>query len=472
MRRALLNWLTPDDDDDEPHRPFLEPETEDEDSSPPARLEVREVPATAPPVAGTLVVGSAERRRSPLELPSFYSPATSGSDAEPATSATSPSAADRSAERQVLRDAWEPVSARVDQLVRNFYAELFLALPGEAINMFPSSMVTQREDFGRTLVQWVVTDDPDSMTAHLDQLGADHRKFDVEPRHYEFVGAALVSAWRGLAGSAWTAEHEDAVVRSYARLASIMIDGALRHQDEPASWGAQVIEHQRVLRDFAVLRIQPDEPYPYKPGQYLTLELPSHRREWRQMSIASAPRADNSFDIQVRAVGSTGVSAALVTNTKPGDRLRLGPPRGNDLVIEPGTVPGGLLCVASGTGAAPISAVVESILRWQDPPQLYAFVGGRTKLDIYPVSQLNQLIQAGGKWRQVQVHGVVSDDPSYAGYRGRVENIVPTLHDWAQLGVDVLVAGPNPMIATTVTNLAGIGVPLEKIHFDQYDAAA
>jgi NAD(P)H-flavin reductase/hemoglobin-like flavoprotein len=357
-------------------------------------------------------------------------------------------------------------------LVRNFYAELFLALPGEAMQMFPSGMTQQREDFGRALVQWVVTDDPEGMAAHLDQLGADHRKFDVHPRHYEVAGEALVNAWRNLAGPKWTAEHEAAVIGSYTRMASIMIDGALKHQDQPAWWGAQIVEHQRVLRDFAVLRIQPDAPYPYKAGQYLTLELPTHPKLWRQMSIASAPRADNTFDIQVRAVGGSGVSAALVMHSKVGDSLRLGPPRGNDLVVEPGTVPGGLLCVASGTGAAPIAAVVESILSWREPPQLYAFVGGRTKNDIYPVSQLNQLIQAGGKWRQVQVHGVVSDDPSYAGYRGRVENIVPSLHDWAQLGVDVLVSGPNPMIATTVTNLAGIGVPLAKIHFDQYDAAA
>ncbi|MEP6599945.1 MAG: FAD-binding oxidoreductase [Actinomycetota bacterium] len=354
----------------------------------------------------------------------------------------------------------------------NFYAELFLALPGEALRMFPSDMVQQRQDFGRALVQWVVTDDPEAMTAHLAQLGADHRKFDVEPRHYGVAGQALVNAWKGLAGSAWTADHEAAVVGSYTRLASIMIDGAMRHRDAPASWGAQIVEHQRVLRDFAVIRIQPDAPYPYKAGQYLTLEVGTHRRQWRQMSIASAPRADNTFDIHVRAVGATGVSAALVMHTRPGDRLRLGPPRGNDLVVEPGTVPGGLLCVASGTGAAPITAVVESILGWQEPPRLYAFVGGRTKDDIYPVSQLNRLIQAGGNWRQVQVHGVVSDDPTYVGYRGRVENVVPALQDWGHLGVDVLVAGPDPMIATTVTNLIGIGVPMGKIHFDQYDAAA
>ena len=91
------------------------------------------------------------------------------------------------------------------------------------------------------------------------------------------------------------------------------------------------------------MRIQVDEPYPYRAGQYLTLELPSHRREWRSMSIASAPRSDNTFDIHVRAVGASGVSAALVWQTRVGDRLRLGPPRGNDLVIEPGTLSGGLL---------------------------------------------------------------------------------------------------------------------------------
>jgi NAD(P)H-flavin reductase/hemoglobin-like flavoprotein len=428
----------------------------------------------APPVGGGLVVGQAERRLPPVELPAFYEPQPVPPPvgrSVPTPITTPPVVAPRNHNPQKVREAWELVSARSDQLVATFYAELFLRLD-EAVLMFPSSMTKQRQDFGRALVQWVATDDPEAMTSHLAQLGADHRKFDVEPRHYEVAGAALVSAWKTLAGSAFTAEHEAAVVGSYTRLASIMIDGAIRHMHEPSTWGAQVVDHQRVLGDFAVIRIQPDAPYPYKPGQYLTLELPAHRRQWRQMSIASAPRGDNTFDIHVRAIGGSGVSAALVMHTKPGDRLRLGPPRGNDLVVEPGTVPGGLLCVASGTGAAPITAVIESILAWPNPPsQLYAFVGGRTRDDVYPVNKLYQLIQADGNWRRAQVHGVVSDDPGYEGFRGQVEYLVPTLKDWAQLGVEVLVAGPNPMIAATVTNLVGVGVPLGKIHFDQYDAA-
>lgn len=423
----------------------------------------------AGPVTGGLVVGSAERRIAQPELPDFYRPQaevprpfadksllTKYTDYDPAA----------------LREAWALVSDQADKLVSLFYAELFVRLR-EAPTMFPASMTAQRQEFGKTLLQWVVTGEPDAMSAHLQQLGADHRKFDVEPRHYEVAGAALASAWKTLARDKWSQRHEAAVLGSYTQLASTMLDGAMKHLHEPASWGAQVIDHQQILSDFAVLRIQPDEPYPYKAGQYLTLEIPSHRRVWRQMSIASAPRADNSFDIHVRAIGGLGVSAALVRSTKVGDRLRLGPPRGNDLVVEPGTVSSGLLCIASGTGAAPINAVVESVLSWREPPtQLDVFVGGRTREDIYPVETLNRMIQDRGQFGRARAHGVVSDDPSFGGYRGRVEAVVPVLRDWASLGVDVLVAGPNSMIEATVTNLTVNRVPLDKIHFDQYEMSA
>ncbi|MEO8888517.1 MAG: FAD-binding oxidoreductase [Jatrophihabitantaceae bacterium] len=450
-------------------RPLPDPLTFDGRSPDIAPPPLGEPPAD--PLGGGLVLGLSERRMPDVALPQFYLPPTDVVERPPVPYSepgllTKYSHFDRTA----LLDAWELVSDRADRLIVTFYAELFYRLP-EALQMFPSGMSKQRQDFGKAVVQWVLADDPESMRPHLDQLGADHRKFDVEPRHYEVAGAALVSAWQATAGADWTPAHEAAVIGSYTRLASMMIDGAMRRLQEPAWWGASVIDHHRILPDFAVLRIQPDAPYPYKAGQYLTLEMDGHRKQWRQMSIASAPRADNSFDLHVRAVGGTGVSAALVAHTTIGDRIKLGAPRGNDLVIEPGTVPGGLLCVASGTGAAPITAVVESILAWPDPPsQLFAFVGGRTREDIYSVEQLNRLIQQRGS--QAHVHGVVSDDPGYVGYRGRVETVVPMLQDWAALGVDVLIAGPNPMIAATVSNLALAGVPLGKIHFDQYDLAA
>ena len=69
----------------------------------------------------------------------------------------------------------------------------------------------------------------------------------------------------------------------------------------------------------------------------------------------------------------------------------------------------------------------------------------------------------------MQVVGVVSDDPTWTGLRGRVEDVVPALKDWAHLEVDVLVAGPDAMMASTVRGLTDRGVPAGRIRFDQYE---
>jgi NAD(P)H-flavin reductase/hemoglobin-like flavoprotein len=474
LRSALRRWFSDSDDRDDPSAGDLVAQQVAEadrywDASLARSLlddEGRRV--AAPPIAapGGLVVGNVERRIPPVELPEFYVAQAPAPPPKPIFPA-----GQTEYDPELVREAFSFVSDQADRLVAEFYAELFLRVD-EAITMFPSSMTRQRQEFGRAVVQWIVADNPAELSAHLEQLGDDHRKFNVEPRHYELAGAAMVSAWKRLAGDRWTDAHETAIVGSYTRLASVMIDGAMRHATQPATWGAQVVDHQRVSQDFAVVRIQPDAPYPYKAGQYLTLEIPSHRRVWRSMSIASAPRFDNTFDIQVRAVGGSGVSAALVAHSQVGDRLTLGPPRGNDLVVEPGTAPGGLLCVASGTGAAPITAVVESVLGWTEPPRLYTFVGGRTRGDTYSVDRMSKLIHAGGYWPTAEVHAVLSDDPTSEGYHGRVEELVPRLRDWATLGVDVLVAGPDSMIAVTVAELGDCGVPLGKIHFDRFEMAS
>src|SRR5690242_13632489 len=199
-----------------------------------------------PAAGGSLVVGATGRVPVTPELPSFYKPQ------EPAR----PYSQDKLLTKYddydpaALRDAWALVSGRAEQLVSTFYAELFVRLR-EAMTMFPSSMTTQRQEFGKVLLQWVVADDPEAMNLHLQQLGADHRKFDVEPRHYEVAGAALASAWKTMAGRRWTARHEAAVLGSYTRLASAMLDGAMKQIHQPASWGASVIDHRQILRDFA-----------------------------------------------------------------------------------------------------------------------------------------------------------------------------------------------------------------------------
>jgi ferredoxin-NADP reductase/hemoglobin-like flavoprotein len=370
-------------------------------------------------------------------------------------------------ERQLVRQAVSLVDDQ-ERLVRDFYTVVFAMGGPDVIGMFPSDLRRQRQEFGRTLVQWVTADDPAALTAHLDQLGADHRKFDVEPAHYAVAGEALVAAIRGRSGGLLTAAHEEALRSSYGRLATVMISGALRTVAEPPYWRAEVVGHRRHTDDFAVVTVQPAAPYPYRAGQYTTVELERRPKLWRQMSIASAPRPDNTIDLHVRAVPGGDVSVALVMHTRVGDRLKVGPPRGGALVVEPGTADS-LLCLAAGAGAAPIAAVVESVLSWRTPPTLYAYVGARTADDLYPVRHLTS--RALGL-PHVKIQGIVSDEPGFPGLRGRIESVAPGLAPWASLGVEVLVSGPARMMDRTVTNLRSVGVPPEKIHFDQYEATS
>jgi NAD(P)H-flavin reductase/hemoglobin-like flavoprotein len=464
LREALDRWRA---------RPEPEPApTVDHKTSPP--ITQRDVPAT-------LVVGSPPPAPPP-DVPAFYRPAPDARGATAATNATDARGGalpavgpQRAAEREQLRAAWTVVADRAEQLVRQFYAELFYSLGSDALRMFPPGMERQRAEFGRALVQWVTADEPEQLADYLDQLGADHRKFDVESRHYETAGQALVTAWSRLAGDQWTAEMESAVIGSYVRLASRMLDGALRRQQEPASWGATVTAHQRVLPDFAVVTVQPDEPYRFQPGQYLTLELTRQPKQWRQMSVASAPRSDNTLDLYVRAVSDTGVSGALVMHTAVGDRLRLGPPRGTDLLARAGSSDassGGLVCVCSGTGAAPVVAVVEALVARPDCPEVEIFVGARDAANLIAVDRLTRLAERVGRQDRVRVHGVVSDDSSYRGFHGRVEDVVPRLRDWRARDVEVVVSGPNAMIAATVAAFTAAGVPADRIRFDQYDLPA
>ena len=280
------------------------------------------------------------------------------------------------------------------------------------------------------------------------------------------AGDALVAAVRSRAGGLVSPAHEQALRASYGRLATVMVEGALSRLAEPPYWDAEVLSHHRYKDDFAVITVQPAAPYPYRAGQYTTVELASRPKLWRQMSIASAPRANNTFDLHVRAVPGGDVSTALVRHTEPGDRLKLGPARGGALVVEPGTTTA-LLCLAAGAGAAPIAAVVESVLAWRNPPTLYAYVGARTAEDLYPVHYLAARTTG---LPYVHIQGIVSDEPDFPGLRGRVEAIAPGLAPWASLGVDVLVAGPTRMMDQTVTNLRQAGVPAERIRFDQYEA--
>src|SRR6185369_17551966 len=94
-------------------------------------------------------------------------------------------------------------------------------------DLFPVQMDVQRSRLLGAIVTAVQTvDNPEHFDEYLQSLGRDHRKFHVQPEHYEVVGNALLESLRTFAGEHWTIEYDQAWRDAYAAISERMIDGA------------------------------------------------------------------------------------------------------------------------------------------------------------------------------------------------------------------------------------------------------
>jgi NAD(P)H-flavin reductase/hemoglobin-like flavoprotein len=353
----------------------------------------------------------------------------------------------------------EPIA---DKVAAHFYALLFLGRP-EIRDMFPPMMDGQRSRLFRALIQIVQDiDRPEVIDEFLTHLGRDHRKFDVRPEHYGVVGECLIEALKRFSGSDWNDEMERAWAGAFEFVAGRMIAGAEgTAADQPPWWSGEVIAHEARTRDIAVITIRTDQPLPYLPGQFVSVETSRWPRVWRSYSIANAPREDNLIKLHVRAVGAGWVSSALVRYSGLGDMVRLGPAQGTMVVDRRSKRD--VVCVAGGTGLAPLKAIIEDMGQWNHTRSVHLFFGARDESDLYDLQDLGDLV---ARYSWLRVVPVVSDDDRFRGEKGLLPDVVARFGSWTDH--DVYVSGPTSMIRATVTRFQELGVALPQLRYDGF----
>jgi len=367
-----------------------------------------------------------------------------------------------------IRDTFAHVANAGDEAVGYFYAWLFLRRP-ELRELFPPAMDEQRDRLFASLGRIVESlSTPDEMASYLTQLGRDHRKYGVDPSMYEAVGEALIATLRAFAESAFTPAAEDAWAQTYAAAAALMIRAA---EDDaavaPASWTAEVVQVDNRGRDIAMLTLASDRILPYQPGQHLTLQTPRWPHVWRPYSIACHPRDDGLITLHVKAVPGGWVSNALVHHTEPGDEITLGPALGTMTLQH--AAGRDLLCIAGGTGLAPIKAIIEQVVRDSAARQrqVYLFYGARKRDELYDIKDLWRLTDA---YHGLQLTPVTSDDPAFTGMQGNVGRVAARY--LPHRDCEAYVAGPAAMVREAIRVLTRTGMPRERIHYDDALLAA
>ncbi|MER5883858.1 globin domain-containing protein [Streptomyces sp. NPDC001941] len=356
----------------------------------------------------------------------------------------------------LIRRTLAEIAPIADKVTSYFYALLFIRHP-HLRALFPAAMDTQRDRLLKALLTAAEhMDDAEVLTGYLQHLGRGHRKYGTQSMDYPAVGEALIGALTRYAENSWDAETEGAWVRTYTTISQIMIDAAAEDEVRaPAWWEAEVVSHELRTPDIAVLTVRPDQPYPFRAGQYTSLETPWWPRVWRHYSFAAAPRADGLLTFHVKAVPAGWVSNSLVHHARPGDVLRLGPPSGS-MTVDHAT-DNGLLCLGGGTGIAPIKALVEDVAEHGTRRPVEVFYGARSDHDLYDIDTMLRL-QHTHPW--LQVRPVVDD-------REQLPEAVREYGPWTEY--DAYLSGPAGMIRNGVDALRDVGIPTERIRHDSLE---
>ncbi|MFH8679147.1 globin domain-containing protein [Streptomyces lydicus] len=376
-------------------------------------------------------------------------------------------AASASPDALLIRRTMAEIEPVADKVTSYFYALLFVQHP-DLRALFPASMDAQRDRLFKALLTSAQhVDNAAVLKAYLANLGRGHRKYGTQPDHYPAVGECLLNALARYATSSWGPETEAAWVRAYTAISQIMIDAAA--EDEavaPAWWQAEVVSHELRTPDIAVVTVRPDQPYPFRAGQYTSVETPWWPRVWRHYSFASAPRSDGLLSFHVKAVPAGWVSNAMVHRARPGDVIRLGGPAGSMTVDH--STRNGLLCVGGGTGIAPIKALIEDVAEHGIRRPVDVFYGARTDHDLYDLDTMLRLEQTH-QW--LSVRPVVANGPAVRGgtssATGQLPDAVRQYGPFREY--DAYLSGPPGLIRSGVDALVGVGIPTDRIRHDSIE---
>ncbi len=227
------------------------------------------------------------------------------------------------------------------------------------------------------------------------------------------------------------------------------------------------------------LRIRVDDGRPdFRAGQYLAIGLPIEGRfVQRPYSVASAPGEAGDLEFLVRLVPAGGLTPSL-WGLRPGDRLRIGPPRGL-FTLDDGD-PRRHLLLATGTGIAPLSSMLASLLARRTRPS----AGGRRDrppVVVHGVATTQELAYRD-RFERLARDGAIVYAPAisrpadqandaWRGPTGRLDGLIDRIATDARIEPSSTVAylcGNPAMIAAVEPRLAELGLPVDAIIAEQY----
>jgi CDP-4-dehydro-6-deoxyglucose reductase len=230
----------------------------------------------------------------------------------------------------------------------------------------------------------------------------------------------------------------------------------------------------RAAPDVAIVRLQlpATERLQYLAGQYVELILRDGTR--RSYSMATAPHAADQVELHVRHMPGGKFTDALFGVTQPAvkerDILRFEGPMGTFFLREDSVKP--IVFVASGTGFAPIKAIVEHTIHKGISRPMTLYWGGRRPRDLYQHALCEQWAAEMPHFRYVPVVSDALPEDGWTGRTGFVHRAV--VEDHADLSPFQVYACGAPIVVDSARAefTARCGLPEDEFYADSFTTAA
>ena len=244
----------------------------------------------------------------------------------------------------------------------------------------------------------------------------------------------------------------------------VLRDGTSAPRIERVS--ATVSRVERVCASVVQVALDCPQDIAYRAGQYFEWIVPGLAPN-RYFSAATAPgRAELVFDVRLYPGGAIGglVQSALAE----GDSLEIAGPYGHFGFTANDHRPA--ICVAGGTGLAPVKAMIEDQLARNTGRRIRLLYGARSRDDLYDIGLLDGWAARSGDFSYAIALSAEPEGSGWAGPRGTVTALLAdTVYDG--FGAEAFLCGPPPMIDAAMPILMEIGLEPDDIYADRFSPA-
>ncbi|MBC3871564.1 CDP-6-deoxy-delta-3,4-glucoseen reductase [Undibacterium oligocarboniphilum] len=216
------------------------------------------------------------------------------------------------------------------------------------------------------------------------------------------------------------------------------------------------------------LQLPANERLQYRAGQYIEFMLRDGKR--RSYSMANAPHNDEHITLHIRHMPGGLFTDQVFSTMKERDILRFEGPHGSFFLREDSDKP--VILLASGTGFAPVKAIMEHLIYLESSRPVTLYWGGRRPADLYMHALCEEWAGKLPYFKYVPVISNAAADDHWTGRTGFVHQAV--MQDFPDLSDHQVYACGAPVVIESAQRdfVARCQLPKEEFFADSFTSEA